>query len=157
MNSYMEGQVETSFYEWIVKLRKEGYGDKYIKVLETNPHKVMQLSDEERYKLLGRLREMFGEEEKRVVIQSVQNVQNAEKEPQKTVLIQSMLNECICNALIENNKVLIQEIEERVTLRVMKEMNLLLKEREAREEDRFRRIDMIIRDKQKKKLPDWQK
>ena len=53
--------------------------------------------------------------------------------------------------LTENNKQLVQVVNEEVGDRVLKQVDYLFREQEEREEERFQRFDEIIRGRQKKK------
>ena len=77
--------------------------------------------------------------------QSILN--NTDKMAQFTEL----MTEIVGKALAANNEELGQSISEEVGKQVIKEMNYLMREREAAEEDRFRRLDAAIRGNIRKK------
>lgn len=152
----MESRINVGYSEWVAKLESEGFTEKHIKILRTDPQKVMLLTRAERQRLLAKLKEIFGEEEKeKAPAPKLPKVQPQQAPEGGAALFQSLLTECMMDALHENNKELIDTIENRVVVRITKELNFLFKEREAMEEDRYRRLDQAIREKQKKKLPNW--
>lgn len=62
---------------------------------------------------------------------------------------QSIMNKIIANALVENNAILGQTIGDNVSNQVIKEMDYLMKIKDDREEQRFKRLDETIREYQK--------
>ncbi|HBI72888.1 MAG TPA: transcriptional regulator, partial [Lachnospiraceae bacterium] len=64
----------------------------------------------------------------------------------------SIMNQIILSALKENNAELKEEIGTNVTENVVKEMKFLMRLREEKEEERFRKLDMTIRDYQKSRM-----
>ena len=84
--------------------------------------------------------------------EAVQKETIEHEEPQKKngrakELFKSLMTEI----LTENNKQLVQVVNEEVGDRVLKQVDYLFREQEEREEERFQRFDEIIRGRQKKK------
>ena len=48
--------------------------------------------------------------------------------------------------LNQNNQVLLEKMDERISNRILKEMNFLFRERENLEEERYRKLDRTIRE-----------
>ncbi|MCD8133754.1 MAG: MerR family transcriptional regulator [Clostridiales bacterium] len=75
----------------------------------------------------------------------------AQKQPlSKLEQFQIMMNEIVKHAIAENNHALGEEISIQVGEKVIKEMNYLMRDREEREEERFRKLDETIRNRQKR-------
>lgn len=64
---------------------------------------------------------------------------------------QAMMTEIIRNAIEENNENLSKEVGEEVRTRILKEMNYLAREQEDAEEERYRKLDALIRQNMKVK------
>ncbi len=71
---------------------------------------------------------------------SVQNGKFAE--------LEALLTSALQNVLLENNKILEDNICKGVTEKVAKDMDFLLQAKERQEEERFRRLDHLIRQQQ---------
>jgi DNA-binding transcriptional MerR regulator len=64
----------------------------------------------------------------------------------------TMMNQIILTALKENNGILSEEISLNVSDGVIREMSYLMRLQEEREEERFRKFDVTLRDYQKSRL-----
>ena len=64
---------------------------------------------------------------------------------------QAMMTEIIRNAIEENNENLSKEVGEEVRTRILKEMNYLAREQEDAQEERYRKLDALIRQNMKEK------
>ena len=67
---------------------------------------------------------------------------------EKLEQVQSLLGHMLQNIIEENNKVLEKSVSQHVSKQVIKEMDDLLREKERHEEERFRRLDIYIRQQQ---------
>ena len=54
----------------------------------------------------------------------------------------------VTELLRQNNESLLQEMDERISNKILKEMNYLFRERENLEEERYRKLDRTIREYQ---------
>lgn len=72
---------------------------------------------------------------------------NQRKSGKAKELFRSLMTEI----LTENNRQLVQVVNEEVGDRVLKQVDYLFREQEEREEERFKRFDEIVRCRQKKK------
>ena len=63
----------------------------------------------------------------------------------KSVQLQNMMNKLVANALRENKKIITTSVKNEIADDVMKQIDLVIKEKEEREEERFRRLDENIR------------
>lgn len=75
-----------------------------------------------------------------------------EEENPKMGQFQAIMNHIILNALKENNSVLSEEIGLNVTGGVIREMNYLMKIKEEKEEERFKKFDLTLREYQKSRM-----
>ncbi len=62
--------------------------------------------------------------------------------------VQALLGKVLQDIITENNKILEQNVTKTVSEKVVKEMDYLLREKERHEEERFRRLDLYIRQQQ---------
>lgn len=74
------------------------------------------------------------------------------KPNEKMDQFKAIMNEIIAGALKENNLELKEDIGSNITENVMREMKFLMRLKEEKEEDRFRKLDMTIRDYQKSRM-----
>lgn len=82
------------------------------------------------------------------VVQQAPPVKTADK-AQKMQQFQMILGNIITDVLRENNKELGKEVSDQVSDNVIKEMDYLLRMKEDREEERFKKLDEAIRNTQK--------
>lgn len=66
----------------------------------------------------------------------------------KTRLLKGLLSEVVVDALLANNKILEEAVSSSVNEKVVKNMDYLLQARERQEEDRYRKLDHLIRQQQ---------
>lgn len=64
---------------------------------------------------------------------------------------QAIMKQIVKDAIQENNPALGKQLGEEVGVRVIKEMNYLMREQDEQEEERFRKLDEAIRNTYKKK------
>ena len=62
--------------------------------------------------------------------------------------LEALLTSAMRNVLLENNKILEDNICKEVTEKVAKDMDFLLQAKERQEDERFRRLDHLIRQQQ---------
>ena len=63
----------------------------------------------------------------------------------KTVQLQKTLNKMIANALRDNKDIIVSAVKNEVRDDITKQMDMLMREQEDRDEERFRRLDASIR------------
>lgn len=63
----------------------------------------------------------------------------------KLAQMQSVMNRVIANALRENKGIIASSIKGEITEDVMKQLDVIMREREEREEERFRKLDECLR------------
>lgn len=67
---------------------------------------------------------------------------------EKTRLLKGLLSEVVVDALLANNKILEEAVSTSVNENVVKNMDYLLQAKERQEEDRYRKLDHLIRQQQ---------
>ena len=74
----------------------------------------------------------------------------AENDPKvvdfKQAQLQSVMNRVIATALRENKDIITSSIKEEVTADVMRQFDAVMREKEEREEARYRRLDDVLRE-----------
>lgn len=76
-------------------------------------------------------------------------VETAEDSPDyRMEKLQSLLSSILQDIMAENNKVLETNVTKNVSEQVVKELDYLLREKERHEEERFRKLDLYIRQQQ---------
>lgn len=82
--------------------------------------------------MLERMQKMVGDEDKVVDFKQAQ--------------LQSVMNRVIATALRENKDIITTSIKEEVTADVMRQFDAVMREKEEREEARYRRLDTVLRE-----------
>lgn len=75
-------------------------------------------------------------------------LENASESDGQIEKVQVLLGKVLKDIVTENNKILEQSVTKTVSEKVVKEMDYLLREKERHEEERFRRLDLYIRQQQ---------
>ena len=88
--------------------------------------------DEDKDSMLERMQRMVGDEDKVVDFKQAQ--------------LQSVMNRVIATALRENKDIITTSIKEEVTADVMRQFDTVMREKEEREEARYRKLDMVLRE-----------
>ncbi len=63
----------------------------------------------------------------------------------KTAQLQAIMNKIVANALKENKDIITSSIKEEITTDVMKQFDTVMREKEEKEEARFRKLDETLR------------
>ena len=75
-----------------------------------------------------------------------------EQSGDKMSQFKAIMNQIILSALKENNSTLTDDISGNVTESVIKEMSFLMRLQEEKEEERFKKFDLTLRDYQKSRM-----
>lgn len=139
-------------------LRAEGFRFRMIKMILSNISEVVALESGERKRLRLRMKKIISEtpdemseevpecqEQRELAVMDKQAVAETEHiEMKGYAVFGAAMNELLqCN-----NKLLLEEMDTRISQRIMKEMNYLFRERENLEEERYRKLDRTIREYQ---------
>lgn len=151
--------------ECVKELKQNGFQLKAIKLMMPD----LDFSNEHGIKeILGKKDEWNekAEQEEEVVIKKNKNTKKVQEKNKELIAIvepkdlvesvedsrmdqfQMVMNKIIANALLTNNEILGQAISDHVTERVLKEMDYQFRVQEEQEEQRFKKLDETIRNRQ---------
>lgn len=116
----------------VKQLQQEGFSEAMIKQLLPKLEQVSALKEEDRQELRKRMEQLLPE------------IQNNRTSP--VVKEGNSFGGALTELLSQNNQVLLEKMDERISTRILKEMNFLFRERENLEEERYRKLDRTIRD-----------
>ena len=152
-------------FRQIKELKEKGYQLKAIKILihksSEQPIPSPHVMNEKAAMLEESLHQKQKEEQKSSIqkelpseapaLQSVAEMTQISDAQRRMEQFQCMMTEIVRNALKDNNKDLGEEIGTEFSDRVLKEMNYLHRCQEEQEEERFKKLDELIRGQVKKK------
>lgn len=118
-------------------LQEEGFGKEQIERLMPKLEAVAALTPEERRELKERMELLLPERKADTVLSE------GEKSFQR---MYAGFGGAVSELLRQNNEALLEQMDERVSKKIMKEMNYLFRERENLEEERYRKLDRTIRE-----------
>jgi Predicted transcriptional regulators len=152
-------------------LKEQGFQLRAIKMLLPDLNKIENLDSQSILKLKEELNEKAGYfeettntlekdrtsltdiktrmEQKETKLMEDKNMKAVDTSQDKMGQFQVIMNNIIMNALRENNKELSDTVSGTVSDNVMKEMDYLIRVKEEREEERFKKLDETIRGYQK--------
>ncbi len=120
-------------------LQQEGFTEDMIRQLLPKLEQVAALKDEERSELKNRMEQLLPE------LAGAKTMPIAEAES-NFYRMYSGFGGAIMEVLSQNNQALLEQMDERISNRILKEMNFLFRERENLEEERYRKLDRTIRE-----------
>ena len=126
--------------EQVKQLQEEGFTTEQIGRLLPKLEEVAALKKEERRELRERMELLVPQ-----VQEERMPVSGAESSFQR---MYSGFGGAVTELLRENNESLLQQMDERISNKILKEMNYLFRERENLEEERYRKLDRTIREYQ---------
>ena len=121
----------------VKQLQQEGFSEAMIKQLLPKLEQVSALKEEDRQELRKRMEQLLPE---------AQNNRTSSVVKEGNNKMYSMVGGALTELLSQNNQVLLEKMDERISTRILKEMNFLFRERENLEEERYRKLDRTIRD-----------
>lgn len=92
-----------------------------------------------------------GLEQKAAQDQTTENLNEdtkIEKTPEAVTQVENLISSIMKETLLENNEVLRQKVGEYVSEKVIKEMDYLFQAKERQEEERYQKLDCLIRQQQ---------
>lgn len=139
-------------FQRIKELKEQGYQLKAIRMIvhngeveglvgEPHPQTMTQIRTEDMQQPVTDVAVLEHQKDLQMQESHQSILENTDKMAQFTEL----MTQIVGNALAANNQNLSQNISDEVGKRVLKEMNYLMREREEREEERFRKLDAAIR------------
>ena len=123
----------------VKQLQQEGFTEDMIRQLLPKLEQVSSLKEEERQELKHRMEQLLPE------LCSTKKVQAPETES-NFYRMYSGFGGVLMEVLNQNNQMLLDKMDERISNRILKEMNFLFRERENLEEERYRKLDRAIRE-----------
>jgi DNA-binding transcriptional MerR regulator len=146
----------------VKQLKEQGFQLKAVKILLSDLPKMESLNKEVmvmlKNKLDGKVANMYdnnkiSENNKGTDLVSSHTAEKLRKQSNdKMEQFKAIMNHIIISALKENNVSLTEKIGSNVTEGVIKEMNFLMRVKEEREEERYKRFDATLREYQKSKI-----
>ena len=123
----------------VKQLQQEGFTEDMIRHLLPKLEQVSALKEEERQELKHRMEQLLPE------VASAKAMPLTEAES-NFYRMYSGFGGAIMEVLNQNNQILLERMDERISSRILKEMNFLFRERENLEEERYRKLDRTIRE-----------
>lgn len=124
----------------VKQLQQEGFSEVMIKQLLPKLEQVSALKEEDRQELRKRMEQLLPE------VQNERTSPAIKEEESGFVKKYSGFGGAITELLSQNNQILLEKMDERISTRILKEMNFLFRERENLEEERYRKLDRTIRE-----------
>ena len=118
----------------VKQLQQEGFSEEMIKQLLPKLEQVSALKEEDRKELKKRMEQLLPQ------------IQRGKTTPLATEGAYVGFGGAITELLSQNNQILLEKMDERISTRILKEMNFLFRERENLEEERYRKLDRTIRE-----------
>lgn len=122
-------------FEKIIELKKEGYSLKDIEEAIASVKRERQVNSS------AKLTDSSTDKSTDKAIDNSNDKIVDFKEAQ----LQNVMNRIIANALRENKSIITTSLKAEITEDVMKQMDIIIREKEEREEERFRKLDEVIR------------
>lgn len=141
-------------FEGVKKMKEEGLMLKDIRsaiirakrARETELQPVHTRIDEDRDSMVERMEKAVADGEASPAAECVE-LPDADKVVDfKQAQLQSVMNRVIATALRENKEIITTSIKEEVTADVMRQFDAVMREKEEREEARYRRLDEVLRE-----------
>lgn len=160
---------EVQLLKEIQTLRGEGFQLRMIKLLLPRLPEIMQLESSERRRLRQQMKRILSDSAETEELQETgerqeeecQEEDRQELQEERSCTLKPLKEEnpeisagyakfsaAMTELMKSNNRALLEEMDERIANRIMKEMNYLFRERENIEEERYRKLDRTIREHQ---------
>lgn len=152
------GEEELGKIQEIKHLKEQGFQLKAIKLVLPNIEKVEKLSDDMKQRLCEELNERVMQEERTgIVLHTQVNLDTGKKnQTNKKEQFQKIMTDIIKYAIEESNKELCKQVSKEVSTNVVKELDYQFRMQEERQEAHYRKIDEVIRSKQRvRKRKKW--
>lgn len=157
---YKDSDIE--LLKTIKQLMEQGFQLKAVKMLLPNLHKLDTLDPQSMVRLKDELNSKVVElyagskelksSEGTSLVSGKEEHTVTEHPADKMSQFKAIMNQIIMSALKDNNTMLSDEISMNVTDGIIKEMNFLMRIREEKEEERFKKFDATLREYQKSRL-----
>lgn len=149
---YKQEHIDT--FKTVKTLKDQGFQLKAIKMLISDLHNIEGLDTQSILKLREELNEKVMELETKEIVETGNgtSVSDCNTIEDKMGQFKGIMHNLIVNALQENNSTLSEYLSTDITESVIKEMDYLLRLKEEREEERYKKFDETIRGYQKSRL-----
>ena len=136
----------------IKELKEQGFQLRAIKMLIPDLDSIHTMDNSSILKLKNEIHNKL--EDSSMIVTTKENSVSLETpaSTDKMEQFKQILQKIVLNAMQENNQNISQDITARVTENINKEMDFLFRDREERDEERFRALDETIRSFQKSRL-----
>ena len=130
----------------VKQLQQDGFTEDMIRQLLPKLEQVSTLKEGERKELKQRMEQLLPE------LSSTHKAPAPVQAPAPSEVesnfyrMYSGFGGAILEVLNQNNQILLEKMDERISNRILKEMNFLFRERENLEEERYRKLDRTIRE-----------
>lgn len=139
-------EEDIALFERIQELKHNGKSLKNIKEAIDLYKKTVKVNGKEKLENTEKTEGKKEEEQKRELSEDSKNVDLSENVVDfKQAQMQKLMSKMIANALQENKHIITSSVKAEVTEEVMKQMDIIMKEKEEREEARFRKLDECLR------------
>lgn len=139
-------EEDIALFERIQELKHNGKSLKNIKEAIDLYKKTVKVNGKEKLEKTEKAEGKKEEEQKRELSEDSKNVDLSENVVDfKQAQMQKLMSKMIANALQENKHIITSSVKAEVTEEVMKQMDIIMKEKEEREEARFRKLDECLR------------
>lgn len=147
---YKQEHIDT--FKTVKALKDQGFQLKAIKMLISDLHNIEGLDTQSILKLREELNERAIELETKEIVEANNGTSISDTIEDKMGQFKVIMHNLIVNALEENNSTLSDYLSTDISESVIKEMDYLLRLKEEREEERYKKFDETIRGYQKSRL-----
>lgn len=147
---YKQEHIDT--FKTVKALKDQGFQLKAIKMLISDLHNIEGLDTQSILKFKEELNERAVELETKEIVESNSGTSISDTIEDKMGQFKVIMHNLIVNALQENNSTLSDYLSTDISESVIKEMDYLLRLKEEREEERYKKFDETIRGYQKSRL-----
>ena len=124
----------------VKQLEQEGFSEEMIKQLLPKLEQVSALKEEERKELKKRMEQLLPQ------IHTNKTSVLLKEGESSFAKMYANFGGALTELLSQNNQILLEKMDERISTRILKEVNFLFRERENLEEERYRKLDRTIRE-----------
>lgn len=148
---------DIKMFQEVKDLRDRGFSLKDIKDgIEKQKQRIKQERGEERHQqdldesqMDGKVNEEADDKSHKDEIVESSQAENLKVVDFKTAQLQTLMNKIVANALRENKDIITSSIKSELTTDVMRQFDVVMREKEEKEEERYRRLDETLRLMQK--------
>lgn len=145
---------DIKMFKDIMDLKDRGFALKDIKAGIEQMRKDKCVNKNEEIKSIKNIQEKDDKENEELVLRNIENTfENTLKKENsegkivdfKMAQLQTVMNKLVANALRENKEIITSSIKSEITEDVMRQFDTVMREKEEKEEARFRKLDECLR------------